>query len=229
MLESIGAFLTELISSMWYTGIFIAMFVENLFPPIPSELIMPFAGYLVYTGQFNFWLTVFAGWLGTGMGTLPLYSIGYRFNKTKIINFFKDYGKYVFIHYMSISHVFTVFERYGTKIVFIGRFIPVGRSLLSIPAWCIKMNFWLFSLYTIAGSMIWSLWLTSVGYLLGSQRQLAQGIMQTYGAFVYGAIILTIAYIIYRSISNKQINPTEWVITRTVDNILDEFLKPQQK
>lgn len=71
------------------------------------------------------------------------------------------------------------------------------------------MNFWLFSLYTIAGSMIWSLWLTSVGYLLGSQRQLAQGIMQTYGAFVYGAIILTIAYIIYRSISNKQINPTE--------------------
>lgn len=68
------------------------------------------------------------------MGTLPLYSIGYRFNKTKIINFFKDYGKYVFIHYMSISHVFTVFERYGTKIVFIGRFIPVGRSLLSIPA-----------------------------------------------------------------------------------------------
>ncbi len=203
MLEWIVWLLLGLIESIGYGWIFLAMFVENLFPPIPSELIMPFVWYLASQGKFNLVLAIIAWGLGTGMWTLPLYFIWSRAHKKKILWFFEKYGKYLLISASSIEKVYRLFEKYGERIVFVGRFLPLGRSLLSIPAWSIHMNFRRFAAYTIAWSMIRSAFLTLTGYFLWRNWQSAQVIFQNYGFVAYSLIILIWARFVYRYIQRQ--------------------------
>ncbi len=150
--------------ALWgYPAIVIGMALENACIPIPSELILGFAGYLVYLGRLDFNLTVVAGVVGGLVGSIVAYQVGYYGGES----FITKYGKYVLV---SISHMKMAqqwFDRYGLKATFFSRLLPIIRTFISLPAGFGKVNFTKFILYTLLGSIPWTIGLIYVGRLLG--------------------------------------------------------------
>tara|TARA_Y100001968_G_scaffold328353_1_gene375342 strand:+ start:1126 stop:1788 length:663 start_codon:yes stop_codon:yes gene_type:complete len=150
-----------------YSAIFIAMFLENLFPPIPSELIMPLGGFYVQQGQLHLFPVVFAGLLGTVIGAFPWYGIGRLVNEERLKIWLVKYGKWVGIGVNDLVKSRTWFNKYGSALVFWGRLVPGIRTLISVPAGIELMPLIPFIIWTSAGSLIWTLMLTGAGYFLG--------------------------------------------------------------
>jgi len=156
-------------SNPWagYGAIFAAMFLENLFPPIPSELIMPLGGFYVQQGKLALIPVVLAGLLGTVLGALPWYGIGRLVNEERIEDWLSRHGRWIGISPQELRRSRTWFNRYGTALVFWGRLVPGIRTLISVPAGIEMMPMAPFLLWTTAGSLIWTMLLTVAGLLLG--------------------------------------------------------------
>ena len=152
---------------MGYGAIFAAMFLENLFPPIPSELIMPLGGFYVHQGQLALIPVVIAGLLGTVLGALPWYGIGRLINEERIEQWLERHGRWIGISAQEFHRSRTWFNRYGTALVFWGRLVPGIRTLISVPAGIELMPLTPFLIWTTAGSLIWTLLLTLAGMALG--------------------------------------------------------------
>ena len=150
-----------------YIAILLAMFLENLIPPIPSELIMPLAGFYIYQGQLQFAPVVIAGLIGTVLGALPWYGIGKLFNEEKIEAWLDKNGRWIGINSTELSRSRSWFNRYGYALVFWGRLVPGIRTLISVPAGVELMPLTPFLVWTTAGSLIWTLFLTITGFYLG--------------------------------------------------------------
>ena len=150
-----------------YTAIFAAMFLENLFPPIPSELIMPLGGFYVQQGQLGLVPVVLAGLLGTVLGALPWYGIGRLINEERIEQWLSRHGRWIGISPDELARSRRWFTRFGTALVFWGRLVPGIRTLISVPAGIEMMPMTPFLLWTTAGSLIWTLLLTIAGMVLG--------------------------------------------------------------
>ena len=150
-----------------YGAIFAAMFLENLFPPIPSELIMPLGGFLVQQGELQFIPVVLAGLLGTVIGALPWYGIGRVINEERIEQWLERHGRWIGISPAELARSRRWFNRFGTALVFWGRLVPGIRTLISVPAGIEMMPFAPFLVWTTAGSLIWTLLLTLAGFLMG--------------------------------------------------------------
>jgi len=159
----IFTFVVNLIGSSGYTGIFALMVLEGATFPIPSEVILPFAGYLVFQGKLVFWMVVIVATLGAIIGTLIDYSIGYYLGRTAILR----YGKYIRLnerHLLTSEHWFS---RHGNITVFLCQFVPLIRTLVAFPAGISEMRIWKFVLYAGLGSIIWNTVLIYVGDLAG--------------------------------------------------------------
>ena len=152
---------------MGYGAIFAAMFLENLFPPIPSELIMPLGGFYVHQGQLALIPVVLAGLLGTVLGALPWYGIGRLINEERIEHWLERHGRWIGISPQELHRSRTWFNRHGTALVFWGRLVPGIRTLISVPAGIEMMPLAPFLIWTTAGSLIWTLLLTVAGLALG--------------------------------------------------------------
>jgi membrane protein DedA with SNARE-associated domain len=152
---------------MGYGAIFAAMFLENLFPPIPSELIMPLGGFYVHQGQLALIPVVLAGLIGTVLGALPWYGIGRLINEERIEQWLERHGRWIGISAQDLHRTRTWFNRYGTALVFWGRLVPGIRTLISVPAGIELMPLTPFLIWTTAGSLIWTLLLTLAGMALG--------------------------------------------------------------
>ena len=150
-----------------YIAIGAAMFLENLFPPIPSELIMPLGGFYVQQGQLSFIPVVLAGLIGTVLGTLPWYGIGRLINEERIEQWLERNGRWIGISAADLTRSRRWFSRYGTLLVFWGRLLPGIRTLISVPAGIELMPFIPFLIWTTLGSLIWTLLLTLAGLALG--------------------------------------------------------------
>ncbi|MFM7086308.1 MAG: DedA family protein [Cyanobium sp.] len=150
-----------------YGAIFAAMFLENLFPPIPSELIMPLGGFYVQQGKLALLPVVLAGLLGTVLGALPWYGIGRLVNERRIEHWLERHGRWIGISPQELQRSRQWFNRHGTLLVFWGRLVPGIRTLISVPAGIEMMPFGPFLLWTTAGSLIWTLLLTLAGLALG--------------------------------------------------------------
>ena len=150
-----------------YTAIFAAMFLENLFPPIPSELIMPLGGFYVQQGQLDLVPVVLAGLLGTVLGALPWYGVGRLINEGRIEAWLQRHGRWIGISPAELARSRRWFNRFGTALVFWGRLVPGIRTLISVPAGIEMMPFAPFLIWTTAGSLIWTLLLTLAGFLMG--------------------------------------------------------------
>ncbi|MFN9630711.1 MAG: DedA family protein [Cyanobacteriota bacterium] len=150
-----------------YGAIFAAMFLENLFPPIPSEVIMPLGGFYVHQGKLSLIPVVLAGLLGTVLGALPWYGIGRLVNEDRIEQWLARHGRWIGISPQELHRSRTWFNRHGTALVFWGRLIPGIRTLISVPAGIEMMPLAPFLAWTTAGSLIWTLLLTVAGLLLG--------------------------------------------------------------
>ncbi len=165
IIELLSAFIVGTISTLGYGGIVLLMAIESACIPLPSEIIMPFSGYLVYTGRFNLWLVSVAGAFGCVVGSLVAYWVGMYGGRPLI----EKYGRYVLISRHDLDLADRWFARFGEVIVFTSRLLPVIRTFIAFPAGVARMNLKKFVIYTFAGSLPWCLGLAYVGQKLGER------------------------------------------------------------
>jgi membrane protein DedA with SNARE-associated domain len=152
-----------IIAALSYPGIIGLMALESACMPVPSEIVMPFAGYLVYLGDMNFWLVGLAGTVGCLLGSLLAYYVGYKIGRPAILK----YGKYILISKKHLKKADRYFKKKGEFTVFVSRLLPVVRTFISLPAGIARMDIRKFTLYTFLGCLPWCYALTYIGYWLG--------------------------------------------------------------
>ena len=161
-------------NSLGYLGIVLLMIAENLFPPLPSELILPAAGFAAAQGKLSLPLVVLAGALGSVLGTLPLYYVGRVVNEERLVVWADRYGRWLTLRGKDVRKADDWFDRHGPKAVLFGRMVPGIRSLLSLPAGMSEMPLPTFLLYSSVGSGLWATLLAGAGYLLGSNYEVVE-------------------------------------------------------
>ncbi len=193
-----------------YGAILLAMFLENLIPPIPSELIMPLGGFYVSQGQLDFFPVVLAGLIGTVIGALPWYGIGRLVNEERLEQWLEKNGRWLGINPQELARSRKWFNRYGISLVFWGRLVPGIRTLISVPAGVELMPITPFLVWTTAGSLIWTLFLTITGYYLGDNYGNIEkwispfsSIFKTIILFIISIALITL---IYRTLRKLIIN-----------------------
>ncbi len=203
-MSQVSAWVLIIMAKFGYIGIIFAMFAENVFPPIPSELIMPAAGFAVARGDLNLILVILAGTLGSVLGALPLYYLGRLLNEDRLMLFTEKYGKYVFVKPSDIRSSSVWFDKHGNKAVFFGRMVPGIRSFISIPAGMSKMPMLPFLAFTALGSSIWTTLLTVAGYYFGENYEVIETMLAPYSkGFLLLAVVIIIAWFIKRRLSAR--------------------------
>jgi len=170
------------------------MFLENIIPPIPSEIIMPLGGFFVYQQKLNFYILVFWGLLGTILGSLPWYYLGRLVNEKRLSKFLEKKGKYLGISSSDLIKSKKWFEKYGVSLVFWGRLVPGIRTLISVPAGIELMPLRKFLIWTTLGSSIWVALLTYTGYLFGENYLRIETYLDQVKYVVKPILILIILY-----------------------------------
>ncbi|CEG12368.1 Uncharacterized membrane protein YngC [groundwater metagenome] len=189
LIEPVIEFCVHFIEQTGYAGIIILMAMESTTFPIPSEAVMPFAGFLVYDGKLNMLAAILAGAIGSVIGAVFSYYVGKFFGRIFILK----YGRYVFISEKHLNVTENFFQKHGEKTVFIARFIPVVRHLISFPAGIARMDIKKFSLYTFVGSFIWCGILVYLGYILNQNWSMIEQYTSILDyVFILGVIILVI-------------------------------------
>jgi len=163
IIEPVGAWVIDVISTLGYGGVALCMAIESACIPLPSELIMPFAGSLVAAGRFNLWLAGLAGAFGCLVGSVAAYVVGYYGGRP----FIEKYGKYVLLSETELAFADKLFSKYGSLTVFVARLLPIVRTFISLPAGIARMNFVKFCIYSFVGSFPWCVALAYVGQKLG--------------------------------------------------------------
>ncbi len=165
IIEILSGLIVATISALGYSGIVLLMAIESACIPLPSEIIMPFSGYLVSTGQMNLWAVAFAGAVGCVLGSMVAYWVGMYGGRPLI----EKYGRYVLVSRHDLDLADRWFARYGEAIIFTSRLLPVIRTFIAFPAGVARMSVPRFIIYTFAGSLPWCLGLAYVGQKLGEQ------------------------------------------------------------
>ncbi len=175
-------------------GIALLMVAENVFPPIPSELIMPLAGFSAARGEFNLMIVIIAGSTGSLLGALLWYYIGRKIGAERLERWAAKHGRWLTLSPKEVEQSCAWFNRHGGKAVFIGRLIPAVRTLISVPAGIAGMPLGSFLLYSAAGTILWTALLATAGYLLESQYDKVAHWMNPFSNVVIGLIILGYLY-----------------------------------
>ena len=198
--EFLASYITGWISWGGYPVVFILMALESMVAPVPSEAVMPFTGFLVYEGGMNWGLIILVSTLGSITGSLISYYAGAYGGKP----FIQKFGKYFFLDLHDLEFTEKFFNKYGGATIFVSRFIPVVRHLISIPAGIGRMNILRFSIYTILGAAIWNAFLMYAGYYLRSRWDEIMKYAQTLDIIIIAALILIIAVFFYKHYKNRQ-------------------------
>jgi membrane protein DedA with SNARE-associated domain len=182
--------LLNTLNAMGYPGIFALMAMESSIIPLPSELVMPPAGYLAHQGQMNIWIAILIGTLGSLVGSYANYFAAHWLGRPLVLK----YGKYVWITEEKFAKAESFFLRHGEISIFIGRLLPVIRHLISIPAGMARMNHLRFSLYTLIGAGMWCTILAWIGYFIGKEQALIMKYSHqaVIGVTLFSAILIAI-------------------------------------
>lgn len=183
-------FITHTMNSLGYAGVVFLMFLENVFPPIPSELIMPLAGFTATQGRMTLWGVALAGMAGSVLGALPLYYLGRRLGADRLKAWADQHGTWLALSGKDIDRADAWFDRQGGKAVLIGRVVPGVRSLISIPAGISGMPLGQFLLLTALGTLGWSFALAYAGSLLGSHYEVVERYLGPVSSVVVGGLAL---------------------------------------
>jgi len=196
--------ITNTMNSLGYWGIGLLMFLENLFPPIPSELIMPLAGFTVAQGKLSFVPAVLAGVIGTILGAFPWYYLGAVFDEQRLSDLADKYGKWLTISSKDIEKANKWFQTHGGKAVLLCRLVPGVRTIISLPAGMNKMPLIPFVIYSTIGTTIWILILTSLGYFLGDKYELVDQYLAPVSKIALLIIVLFVAIYLIRKQMRRQ-------------------------
>jgi membrane protein DedA with SNARE-associated domain len=184
------AFITRTIRVGGYGGITLLMFIENVFPPIPSELIMPLAGFLTRRGDLLLLIVILAGTLGSVLGAIPLYYAGRSIGRDRLARWTQRHGKWLALSEDDLEKSEQWFARHGAKAVLFGRLIPAIRSLISIPAGVHRMDMTKFLALTALGSLAWTALLAGAGWMLGAQYNRVENFLAPVSNVVVAAVVI---------------------------------------
>lgn len=202
MIESILSFLSSVIistiSAMGYAGIVLLMAVESACIPLPSEIILPFSGYLILSGRFNLWGVALAGALGCNLGSLVAYYAGAYGGRS----FLLKYGRYLLVSRGDMDMADRWFERYGQWTVFFARLLPVIRTFIALPAGIMRMDVRKFHVYTFLGSFPWCLALAYAGYELGVHWDALRPYFHKFDFLIGGLLLLGAAAFLWHHLRN---------------------------
>ncbi|OGH12009.1 MAG: hypothetical protein A2857_03645 [Candidatus Levybacteria bacterium RIFCSPHIGHO2_01_FULL_36_15] len=204
MLEFLAHYIIQLIQTTSYFGIFLLMFLESALLPIPSEVTMPFSGFLAAQGKLDFWLIVITGTIANLSGSLLAYYIGYYLEEHVLLGLIKKYGKFILVTEEEYNHAYKWFSKYGDKVIFISRLLPAVRTVISLPAGVFKMNLKKFVIYTTVGCFIWSVFLTYIGFKLGENWASLEGYFRQFQYLIAGLFILAVIYYIEKKLKFRK-------------------------
>jgi membrane protein DedA with SNARE-associated domain len=188
------------IDHLGYAGVFFMMALESCAIPMPSEVIMPFAGFLVFDGKMLFWAIVVAGTLGNLVGSWLAYWIGYKGGRPLI----EKYGKYILISKQDLDLADRWFSKYGDWTVFFGRLLPVVRTYISFPAGIAKMDFKRFFLFTLMGALPWTALFAWLGIKMGANWELIRQKLHSFDMLILILVILFIIWYVLRHIKHRR-------------------------
>ncbi|SOC41895.1 DedA family protein [Ureibacillus acetophenoni] len=184
------SWITNIMEDFGYIGVFLLIMLENIFPPIPSEVILTFGGYMTTQSDLTIVGVVIASTLGSVAGAIALYDIGRIVGIKRIGRFVDKWGRFLRLTNEDIYKANDWFKKYGVWTVFFCRFVPLIRSLISLPAGMSKMNFWLFLVLTTVGTFIWNIVLITLGSKVGENWDAIVAYMDTYSNIAYALIAL---------------------------------------
>lgn len=187
-----------------YLGIFLLIMVENLFPPIPSEVILTFGGYMTTHTNLTVIGVIITSTIGSVLGAIILYGIGYLIDIKRIEKIVEKYGRILRLTKNDVHKANDWFAKFGVWTVFFCRFIPLIRSLISLPAGMAKMNFGVFLLLSTLGTFIWNAVLVSIGAAVGDSWETIVGYMDVYSNVVYIGLAALAVVLIVLFIRNKK-------------------------
>ena len=201
LLTSIPEYISKAVetnSIIAYLTICLAMFLENIIPPIPSEIIMPLGGFFVYQQKLNFYILVFWGVFGTILGSMPWYYLGKLVNEKRLSNFLDKRGKYIGITSNDLIKSRRWFDKYGVSLVFWGRLVPGIRTLISVPAGMELMPLRKFLIWTSLGSLIWVTLLAYAGFVFGENYPIIETYLNQIKFIVKPILILIFVYFLIK-------------------------------
>ncbi len=198
MLHSLVQWLLTIIGSMGYAGIFALMALESSLFPVPSELVMPPAGYLIHAGEMSWFGVIMAGTIGSLVGAYANYFAAHYLGRPLVLR----YGRYFFLTEEKLCTVERFFQRHGAISTFIGRLLPVIRHFISIPAGLAGMRHTTFAFYTLLGAGIWCTILTIIGYLIGKNEALI--ILWTHRAINWIVIVCSLLIVCYVYVQRRR-------------------------
>ncbi|MBC1413789.1 DedA family protein [Listeria welshimeri] len=192
--------ITGIMADFGYIGIFLLIMVENLFPPIPSEIILTFGGFMTTVSSLNVVMVIIIATLGSVVGAILLYKVASYFGKERLTKIVLKYGRILRLKESDIERAESFFLKYGSWAVFLCRMIPLIRSLISIPAGMTKMKMSRFLVLTTAGSLLWNTVLIGLGALLGESWNEIVVFMDSFSTIIYsiiaGLLIVGLAFFI---------------------------------
>jgi len=210
--SSLADWVTDVIDKMGYVGVALLVALENLFPPIPSEVVLPFAGFVARDGNATFIGMVLAATIGSLVGALALYGIAAWIGPERLHRFLVRYGKWFRLTPADISKSERWFDQRAIVAVLVGRCVPLIRSLVSIPAGFRRMPLAPFVIYTAIGSLIWNTALIGAGYLLRDNWHDVEPVLSIVQYLVIALIAVAIAWFVYRRFVRPRDVPGEAVI-----------------
>lgn len=196
ILAWLASLIIKVISNSGYLGITFLMALESACLPIPSEIIMPFSGYLVVLGEFSLLLVILGGTIGNLLGSIIAYWIGAYGGRP----FIERYGKYILIKKEELDKSQRFFEKYGSLSIFFARLLPIVRTFISFPAGIAKMQFWRFCLYTLVGSLFWSVLLSYIGVFLGENWRAVEVYFRKFDWLVLILLVIFIFVFLYKRV-----------------------------
>lgn len=197
-------FIINIMNNYGYLGVFLLILIENIFPPIPSEVILLFGGFMTTYTSLNVLGMTMSSILGSVLGALILYKIGTIFNKDTLKNLIHTrLGKFLRINDKEIDSSFNYFQTKGEKAIFFCRFIPLIRSLISVPAGINKMNITKFMIYTTLGSLIWNVVLITLGHIVGNNWKSILKIFDLYSTYAVVIIFIILIILIIKFYKKK--------------------------
>lgn len=194
IIETVSNFAIYLIENLGYWGVYIAMTIESACIPLPSEVIMPLAGFVAYEGKMSLVGITVVGVMGNLTGSLIAYFVGLKGGRP----FLEEYGKYVLISHKRLEMAHDWFERYGHEAVLISRVLPIIRTFISLPAGIAEMDLKKFIIYTVLGSLPWCFALGYIGFMLGPNWNIIEKYFRYMDILVVIGGIILITYLIYK-------------------------------
>ena len=199
ILGSITNLIIHIISTLGYPGVFLLMAMHSAAIPVPSEVVMPFSGFLVSQGRFNYFAVVIVGTLGNLAGGSIIYVLAMHGGRKLI----EKYEHYVFVSSSDLERVEKFFHKFGSFAIFLGRCLPIVATFISIPAGLARVKYWKFAVFTFFGAIIWNFLLVYIGMKLGQNWTVLRDKLHNFELVILALIIVGAVLWIYRHIKNR--------------------------